>query len=247
MEINVFLLCFNESSLLPHAVKHYKKYLPSCKITIYDNESTDNSVEIANNLGCSVISWSSNNIMNEFIQRNIKNDCWKFIKKGWIIIADMDEFLCVTEEDLTKEMKLDTSILNVKGYDMIGESKTLDLSDIDLQEITKYNDDPNESKKVCFLREKITEMNYTYGAHDCNPIGENLKYSSITYMNKHMNLLGLKFYTNKNIERHKRAHKMREYGMDLHYLQDKDKIECIYKDSLNMSKLLDVYFLCYSK
>ena len=103
MEINIFILCYNEAPLLPHMVKHYKKYLPNCKITIYDNESTDNSVELAKSLGCSIISWNSNNIIDDHKYLEIKNNCWKHITHGWIIMADMDEFLCVTEQELMKE------------------------------------------------------------------------------------------------------------------------------------------------
>lgn len=88
MNINVFLTCYNESVLLPHVINHYKKYLPSCKITIYDNESTDNSVEISKSLNCNVISFSSNNIFNEDLLIKIRNNCWKEIKNGWVIMAD---------------------------------------------------------------------------------------------------------------------------------------------------------------
>lgn len=135
MNINVFLLCFNESALLPHTINHYKKYLPSCEITIYDNESTDNSVEIAKKLGYSVISWSSNNIHDEDKQIFLRNSVWKNCIDGWIIMADMDEYVWDTENDLINEMKLGTTILSIKCYDMIGESETVDLTDIDLQDI----------------------------------------------------------------------------------------------------------------
>ena len=232
MDINVFLLCFNESSLIQHTIKHYKKYLPSCKITIYDNESTDNSVEIAKELGCSVISWNSNNVIDDFKYAEIKNNCWKSIDKGWIIMADMDEFLCVTEEELMKEMESGVSILNIKGYDMIGESETVDLSDIDLQNIKKYVHNHYESKKLCFLREKINEINYNCGAHACNPKGK-VVYSSHVYINKHMSSLGLKFLTNKYIERYKRAENMRKQGMATHYTSDIDKIKTLYTDGIN--------------
>ena len=176
MEVNVLLLCYNESPLIPHVVKHYKKYMPSCKITIYDNESTDNSVELAKSLGCSVVSWSSENINNESIKMNMKDNVWKDIKSGWVIMADMDEFLCVTEAELLEEMNNGTTILNIDGYDMIGETKTLDLSDIDLQEIKKCVYNKWETKKLCFLRDKITDMHYAPGAHDCWPQGT-VKYS----------------------------------------------------------------------
>jgi hypothetical protein len=235
MDINVFLLCFNESALLPHAIKHYKKYLPSCKITIYDNESTDDSVKIAKDLGCSVISWNSNNCIDDFKYIEIKNNCWKNVEKGWIIMADMDEFLCVSEDDLNREYKLGTTILSVKGYDMIGESETLDLSDIDLQEIKKCVENMYESKYLCFLRDEIEEINYNMGAHRIDPIGKIIQYSSTIYINKHMSSLGLKFLTNKNITRFERGEKMREKKLAVHYLNNKKKIEKLYKKQINNS------------
>ena len=232
MDINIFLLCFNESALLPHTINHYKKYLPSCKITIYDNESTDNSVEIAEKLGCSIVSWNSNNIFDEDLQIKLRNSIWKNCDSGWIIIADMDEFLCVTEIELMKEKELGTTILKIDGYDIIGESKTIDLTDIDLQKINKYIKNRYESKKLCFLREAIIDMNYGPGSHICNPKG-NVVYSSNTYINKHMSTLGLQFLLNKYIKRYERCEKMRLKGLNTHYSKDIDKITEMYKKAID--------------
>ena len=232
MEINIFILCYNEAPLLPHTVKHYRKYLPSCKITIYDNESTDNSVELAKSLGCSVISWNSNNIMDEYKNGEIRNNCWKQITHGWIIMADMDEFLCVTEDELLDEMKNETSMLNIKGINMFGESNTLDLSDIDLQEIKKYKYHIPENKNLCFFREKIEEMNYGVGSHECNPVG-NIKYSSKIYYNKHMNWLGLNYIIDKTLKRYERNELMRTQGCNIHYINDITKIKELYNSNLN--------------
>ena len=237
MNINVLLLCFNERALLPHVVKHYKKYLPSCTITILDNQSTDDSVKIAKDLGCGVTSWDSNNINDESLKISLRNEIWKKINDGWIIMADMDEFVCVTEDDLRKEMNLGVSILTIKGYDMIGESETVDLSDIDLQEIKKCIENDNETKNLCFLREAITDMNYGPGSHYCHPTG-NVVYSSTAYMNKHMSTLGLNFLTNKYTERHARSEQNRKMGWSVHYTQDLDEIKKRYMDQLNECKLM---------
>ncbi len=120
--------------------------LPLADITIYDNESSDDSVKIAKSLGCKVVSWSSKGILNELNQTSLKNKCWKSVKEGWVIVLDMDEWLCVTEADLNAEEKAGTTILDILGYDMIGTSKEVDLHDINLHRITRANPHKPENK-----------------------------------------------------------------------------------------------------
>ena len=238
MNINVFLVCYNESALLPHTIKHYRKYLPSCVITVIDNHSTDNSVELAKSLGCNHVAWDTGNSTDEFKLRDLKNNCWKHISDGWIIMADMDEYLCVTEDVLMEEKVRGTSILQVCGLDMLGESQTLDLSDIDLQDIKKYVHNHYENKKLCFLREKITDMNYECGAHSCNPTGV-VSCSSNIYINKHMNFLGLSFTIDKMLQRYARSEDMRKLGMDVHYTNSKEEATSRYLSLLNSCSILE--------
>jgi glycosyltransferase involved in cell wall biosynthesis len=234
----VFLTCYNESTLLPHTIHHYKTYLPSCRIIIFDNQSTDNSVEIATSLGCICIEWNTNNKTDEFKLRLLKNNCWKKWKRGWIIVADMDEWLCVTENELLEEMQKGTTILRVDGKNMIGESKRADLTDIDLHSINKYVDAPGESKNLCFLRERILQMNYRLGAHRSDPEGF-IRYSTKIYTNKHMVYLGLDYYTQKTIARFKRSEEMRQMGIDIHYSDDIGVIIAKYNEQLSNYKLLE--------
>ena len=177
-------------------------------------------------------------MIDDFKYKDLKNYCWNHIKDAWIIMADMDEFLCVTESELLEEMNNETTILKVEGRDMIGESNTLDLSDIDLQGIKKYLDFPLESKNLCFYAGKIRQMNYQLGAHSCNPEGI-IKYSSKTYINKHMSNLGLKFIVDKIHKRYERSEKMRSEGHAIHYINDSKEIEKQYLNSLKNCKLFE--------
>ncbi len=233
--MSIFILCFNEEVLLPLTIIHYKKHLPSFQIYIYDNYSTDNSVKIALNMGCKVIQFDSNNIIDHNITQYIRNNCWKIIDSGWIIMVDMDEWLYVTENELEFENLNGTTILSINGYNMIGESQTIDLIDINLNELHKYTE--VFVKHICFLREKISDINYSWGAHEIFPVGE-IKFSSNFYLFKHMNVLGLNYYINKLLNRFNRSLNMRELGFSCHYTNDINFITNQYNKWLSDAKII---------
>jgi hypothetical protein len=237
MEVNIYLLCYNEELIIQHTINHYRKIFPDCNITIYDNMSSDSSELIAKKNNCNVIKFNTKDEDNELIKRKLINTCWKNIKKGWIIVADMDEWLDITMNDLIEELNKGTCILSIKGCDMIGESNSILLDDIDLNSINKYIDNSNMSKKICFLREKIINMNYNAGHHKCNPeSNKQIIYSQKIYNLKHMNFLGLPYITNKIINRYKRNQLMQKIKLNIHYTDDVNKITEQYKTLLSISK-----------
>ena len=238
---SIFILCYNEELLLPYTIKHYKQSIPNCKITIMDNKSTDNSVKIAKELGCDVIEWCSNRWDGiddqKYIQ--IKNNCWKNAEDGWIIMCDMDEWLCITQEELKNEKVNGTTILTTKGYEMMGESNEILLSDIDLFNIKKGFFNKMMSKKLCFYKSDIKEINYRAGAHTCNPIG-NIKYSNKEYIIKHMNYLGLSYYIDKILKRNERNKHQREKLKNVagHYNTNIVQMKKRYNNFLRKSKII---------
>jgi len=239
IDINIFILCHNEQILLPFTIDYYKNIFPNCIITIYDNESTDNSVEIAKSLGCNVISWSSNNENNVLMKANISNNCWKTVKSGWIITIDMDEWLSINEESLIQEQLKGTTILQTQGLEMIGECNSPHLKDFNIKSISRGVFFHGESKCVCFYRPSIKEMNYSSGCHKCNPIGY-IMFSSTIYIIRHYSYLGLPFIINKSISRYERSRTVvKKYGLSDHYKKDIEAIKSNYYDRLCSSFLIN--------
>jgi hypothetical protein len=231
LQVHIYLLCYNESALIGHTIDHYLKRFKNTRITILDNESTDGSVEIAKSKGCEIRSWSSDNNIDDQKFIDMKNNVWKEIdqddKNQWTIVADMDEWLCISEEELEEEHAKGTTILSTIGYNIVADSKTEDLSDLDLHSLNRGLYWKEECKSLCFKPSEILEMNYEPGAHICAPIG-NIRYSEKTYVIKHMEPLGLPFCIAKYTSRYKRTEKKRlagEWWAGLHYTDDLQKIE----------------------
>lgn len=234
--ITIFLLCYNEELLISFTLKHYKDRFPTAKFVLVDNYSTDRSCEIAKENGMEIRQFESSNCQNEETMMHIRNNIWNDITSGWVIMCDMDEWLEISEKDLINEEEKGTTIITTKGYNIIGNSKTTDLSDIDLFTLNEGMEDNNFSKRILFKVPDV-RINFWWGAHICHPVG-NVKYSEKIYNLKHMNYLGADYLVEKHRKRYERNELMRYRGMNKHYSNERDNVINYFNDLYNRRYIL---------
>jgi len=227
--MDIYILCHNEEVMIPHTIKHYRDRFPTARIFIYDNYSSDESVALAQSLGCEVIMWEYNVDTFEFDLTKLKNNIWKQ-SSGWVIVCDMDEWLCIDEAQLKEEESKGTTMLMTEGYQIIADSNSEKLDDIILETLSNGFYALSVCKKLCFDSRAIKEINYLPGAHVSNPEGD-VVLSAAIYHIKHMDFLGLPYKWKKMLLRFERTREMRKYGMAVHYHTDYDKLKV---DHINM-------------
>ena len=225
VRVHVFLMCHNEQTLLPFAVRHYRCCFPRCKITVFDNLSTDDSAKLAVQHMCSVVPWDSPvpGQLDEPTLTEVKNTLWRqYVQPGtWVIVADMDEWLVADLSDLQEEDALGTTMLRTDGWQMVGESQKEDLSDISPDKVTKGYRESAYSKQVCFLWDAV-EPHWGHGCHKASPVGR-VVWSQKTFLLKHMSTLGAEFYVARSASRHQRTKDNRtKYGWCGQYTADRE-------------------------
>jgi len=237
VDITIYLLCYNEEFLIPHTLHHYMSRFPRAKIVIVDNESTDSSVAIAQAKGCEIYTWKTDNRADIIKNTELKNSIWKTATTDWVIIADMDEWLNITEEQLVNEDAAGSTMLHCKGTQMVADSQSLTLDDIDLHAINTGFFDKSFDKHVCFKRSEISEINYTRGAHKSAERGR-VKYSRNVYIFKHMNFLGLPWFQAKMKARYARTHYNRSLRSSGHYTSNDAAILAKFEAVKKASKVI---------
>lgn len=188
--VHVFSLCWNEEILLPYYFNFYKSRFTNVKFTIYDNQSTDRSLEIMNNFGAEVLTFSTENQINDETYLRIKNNCWKNTDADWVIVCDVDELLDISESDL---LECDFTIVSTIGFNVFRPIRSGVLK------LNYLNRSPSYDKFLMFKKTQIQEINYDYGCHTASPVGcvkmseygftlYHAKYISAEYMLKRYDL-----------------------------------------------------------
>ncbi len=231
--LTIYTITYNEELMIEFFINHYRERFPNCKIVIYDNYSTDETVNIAKKHDCEIRYFDSNNQISEAKYLKIKNHCWKESKTDWVIICDCDELINISQEQLKVEESKGSTIINFEGYDMVNLLNDIDLYKIKNGVRTKWYD-----KKVLFNKKHIKEINYKEGCHSCNPIG-NIKYSNEIYKLFHYKYLSEDYLINRYkifSSRLSEENKKKKWGT--HYLKKEIEIRNIFKDLKNKCEIV---------
>jgi len=224
--IHLYALCWNEEALLPHLFRYYSF---ADKIFIYDNGSNDNSKTLVEaEPRAELINFDTSGGMNTEVQTQLKNSVWKESKgiADFVIVIDTDEF--IYHSDLLaalQEMKAyGATILKPRGYQMIGD-ETPDADQILTECITRGARSYQFDKCVLFDPNAITEINYSVGAHSCEPEGNIIYHRTPGWKLLHYKYLSFEYVHQRNhILAKRRSELNRSMGYGHHYVMSEDDL-----------------------
>lgn len=165
MKIHLYTVAWNEEYIMPYFLRHYSKFCD--KIFVYDNESTDSTVDIVKSFpNTEVKSFKSEDKFNDLANLYIKSNMYKQSRgeADWVIVVDADEFIYYPniKEKLSEYDQQGINFPKIIGYEMMPGCE-LDSND-DLPEKYKLGTRfINLDKRAIFKPE--LDMKYGVGCH----------------------------------------------------------------------------------
>lgn len=187
--INLLTICYNEEKTIRQFLEHYSF---CTSITIYDNKSTDRTVELIkkHRPDAIIVEYDTNDEIDNKKFLDIKNNVWKGSEADWQIVVDCDEFILnpYRADSITSYLEMlqkrGVTLIPTIGYNAHFDSFREDFH----QSFQEASFAPIYGKYCIFNPKKIKEMNYKIGAHECSPEGE------IVLTNPHLYMLHFKYF-----------------------------------------------------
>lgn len=228
--VTIYTIAFNEELMMPYFIKHYRKMFPNCRIVVYDNESTDRTVEIVNSFpNTEVRTYSTGGKLNDEVYLEIKNNCWKDAQTDWVLVCDVDEHLYITDKQLKNDEYFGITAIYGNAFNMVGTFQA--ENEIDIEKIVLGVRADSYDKLFLFNKKYITEINYGPGCHSCSPKGRIINIHGL-YTTKHYKYI----HPDYMVRRHKLfASRLSEInlkkGFGYHYLYSEEKIREEFKQA----------------
>lgn len=180
----VYTMPYNCEAWLPHFLRYYAF---AEKIVVYDNESTDNTRNVAESPAWAnvvVRSLGSGDQYRDDILMVVKNHLWKEARylADWVIVVDPDEFMYHERglpTYLDEQKVLGNTLLLGTGLEMFSKSFPSDDKSIVETIKTGYRNDIY-SKPLIFNPAALVDINYINGCHECSALG-NVRLNELWY------------------------------------------------------------------
>lgn len=173
--MRIMAVCWNEEKMILKWYTWYKMRFPDAEFIIYDNESTDDSIKVAKELGIEIRTFNTDNKFDDRVHRDLKN---RDFNCGWVIFGDLDELVDINPEIIERER---CTIFRFKGFDI-------------MEDRFRFRN-PRMDKSICW-NSTLVMPNFDYGAHNCRPTGE-VKWSSKEYELLHYKYFSEDEYINR--------------------------------------------------
>lgn len=119
--IEIHIITYNEEIMLPFTIAHYKKMFGNPAIVLHDNNSTDNTVALAQELCGDIpltLQYFSTEGMNDVIQSHIKSQAVINSNADWVLCIDADEECFINNNDLDELDKKGINIVQFDGWNI---------------------------------------------------------------------------------------------------------------------------------
>ena len=238
--IHYYAVCWNEEKMLPFVFDYFGLFVD--RFIIYDNGSTDQSIEIVNARHNAKLVHFETEGFDDTVHAQIKNNCWKRSrgKADYVIVCDIDEF--AYHPDISKYLieiaNQHISIPTPVGYNMYSTTFPLYQKGDDITKLVQTGvPDDGYSKCILFDPHRVVEINYDAGAHICHPWGQIKRggeYKVLHY--KNLDIEAVLTRTRINAERLSPAN--REQNLGYAYLYPEERIRKEFEENLKASQIV---------
>ena len=169
-------LCFNELDILPFVRQYWERI--GCDVVVYDNGSTDGSIEYLQSLPYVDVRHFDSNGQNDLIQKAVKEQAYLELKDKYdvIIITDMDELFYFNDytSEVTKMIEGGYNCMITPLHALCEESKPTPVENTYLHELChlfykqklNHMNGFNDYSKISIFNTKVTDkVDMSVGQH----------------------------------------------------------------------------------
>lgn len=174
MNVSLHILCFNESGILPYALRHYATFCT--RMVMHDMGSSDGSQEIAKSFGAEVVQHDGKSEFNDMQNKHIKQESWKGETADWVIQADTDELIYFpsgAKACLEAYSQQRLPIVKPYGFEMFSDEYPTGSGQIYDYVKNGSRDDRWYAKPILFSPRLVKSVEFSTGAHTVEAVLHN--------------------------------------------------------------------------